>query len=98
MTFLDWVRYTNIVLAVLSLALNLDKMIRFKLWEIIDKDALYRWMALYGLLLAYIVSTNLAISAGVPVGLWTLVWTPPMIWAVISGFSGRKTLKQTRKR
>ena len=90
-TFLVLVRCLNIALAIIALETNLDKMIRYKLWRIIESDAVYRWLSLFGLFLAYIFGTTLAMISNVPVGPWTIVWTPPLAWAAISGFMSRNS-------
>ena len=90
MSILLLIRCMNIALALIALGLNADKMVRYRLWRFIEMDALYRWLSLLGLLSAYAVATTLAILSDVPVGIWTVTWTPPLAWAVISGFLSRQ--------
>jgi hypothetical protein len=89
MSFLLLLRCLNIALALIAIGLNADRMIHYRLWRVIEIDALYRWLTLYGLLFAYVLATILALYGRVPVGPWTVVWTPPLIWAVISEFISR---------
>lgn len=89
MSFLLLLRYCNMLLALIAIGLNAYKMYQFRLWRSIEMDALYRWMTLYGLLFAFVISTTLALIGDVPVGPWTFVWTPPLVWSIISVFVSR---------